>query len=172
MHGLCHFFKLTHLNSGTMYVFNKSALTWSRMLNISDNINTSICKVGAYKSSPALQWLHSDYSNLVLSELSCLVKQPFIISGSHYLTMQMCFNFSHTSCAIKKSFYCWNKNTPTVCRQTAWRKLSSPLLLKKIFSKQDPLSTLKRDPLSNAKWLSWPALMVGHSLHKGGWSVK
>ena len=42
----------------------------------------------------------------------------------------------------------------------------------KIFSKQAPLSPLKRDPLSNAKWLSWPALTVGHLLHKRSWSVK
>lgn len=42
----------------------------------------------------------------------------------------------------------------------------------KIFSKQDPLSPLKRDPLSNAKWLSWPALTVGHLLDKRSWSVK
>lgn len=34
----------------------------------------------------------------------------------------------------------------------------------KILSEQDPLSPLKRDSLSNAKWLSWRVLMVRHLL--------
>lgn len=87
--------------------------------------------------------------------------------------------------AIKNSIHCWGRaQSLTICLHTAQSTVRAPHpttpiqhhhptpLLLKIFSKQDPLSPLKRDPLSNAKWLSWPALTVGHLLHKRSWSVK
>lgn len=57
---------------------------------------------------------------------------------------------------------------PTMCLYKEQGNLASfmcPPSLKSFFE-QDPLSPLKRDSLSNAKWLSWRVLMVGHLLEQ------